>query len=145
MKRWFVLLALPLLAACTPSHHEEAVQEDLEAKAYEAHQRGYEALAKQDNAAAEADFLEAQKFAPNDSLIELDLGVVEINLQKWDAAQVALQQAQKLGTKDIPQNVTDARYEGLSVSELATENLALLAKKKAWAEKQAKAGKPTNP
>jgi tetratricopeptide (TPR) repeat protein len=145
MKGWFVLVALPLLAACTPSPHQEAVQEDLAAKAYDAHQRGYEALAKQDYTGAEADFLDAQKFAPNDSLIELDLGVVEIDLEKWDAAQAALEQAEKLGVKDIPQNVTDARYEGLSVSQLATENLALLAKKKAWAEKQAKAAKPGSP
>jgi tetratricopeptide (TPR) repeat protein len=114
-------VALILIAAC----HAEG-KPDPVALGYQAQQRGLAALQREDYTAAEQAFLEAAWWSPDDAYTQLDLGVAEQRLGRFAAAREAYQRAEELGQHVMPLDVTNPRYGGLTVAQLANENMAAL-------------------
>jgi len=121
MKRWLAGTALILLAACQSHEKPDPVK-----MGYQTQQRGVAALQHEDYTAAEQAFLEAAWWSPDDAYTQLDLGVAEQHLGRFAAAREAYQRAQALGQHVMPLNVTDPRYGGLTVAQLASEDMASL-------------------
>ncbi len=121
MRRLLAGVALILLAAC----HSEG-KPDPVALGYQAQQRGVAALQREDYTMAEQAFLEAAWWSPDDAYTQLDLGVAEQHLGRFAAAREAYQRAAALGQHVMPLDVTDPRYGGLTVAQLASENMAAL-------------------
>ncbi len=109
-----------LLAACetAPSAHDAGRRAYLE---------GYEALKAADYAGAERSLSEAARELPEDPYVQLDLGVTEQNLGKRDLARAAYARAMDLGKTAQSRDVTDPRYAGRTVAQLAKDDLDWMA------------------
>lgn len=92
-----------------------------------AYRLGFEALQAQDYAAAEQHLSEAAQLDPDDPYVELNLGVAYQRLGELDKARTAYEHAAATGEAVKPVRVTDPRYSGRSVADLARDNLASLA------------------
>jgi Flp pilus assembly protein TadD len=111
-----------LLAACVDP------APDPKALGTAAWRAGYAALQAKDYAAAESRLLEAQRDLPDDAYVALDLGVAEQNLGKVVAARAAYERAIALGGQRMPRDVTDPRYGGMTVAQLAKADLDAMPK-----------------
>jgi Flp pilus assembly protein TadD len=113
-----VAVLLLVLAGCADDHPEDALKL--------AYRQGVEAIQAQDFADAARYLGEASRLAPDDPFVALNLGVAYQNLGELDKARAAYQHAADTGEKVKPVRVTDPRYAGRSVADLARDNLASL-------------------
>jgi Flp pilus assembly protein TadD len=91
-----------------------------------AYRHGIEAIVAGDFAAAERALDEAARLEPDDPYVLLNLGVAYQNLGQIELARAAYRHAAETGALAKPARVTDPRYAGRTVAELARDNLASL-------------------
>lgn len=118
-----IALAALLLAACTDSAAQER-----QAQGTLAYQQGYQALEAHDYATAAERLGAAATLLPDDPYTALDLGVACQNLGRLDEARAAYRRAIALGGHAMPRGVTDPRYAGRTVAQLAQADLDAMAK-----------------
>jgi Tfp pilus assembly protein PilF len=109
-----------LLAACGDSAPDPAEVFKVD------YRIGFEAVQAHDFAKAAQYLGEAAQIDPNDPYVQLNLGVAYQNLGEMDKARAAYEQAVKTGQGVRPTRVTDPRYSGRTVAELARDDLASL-------------------
>jgi Flp pilus assembly protein TadD len=112
--------ALSALSACAADSPDPAASFNL------AYRLGFEALQAQDYPKAEQKLSEAAQLVPDDPYVQLNLGVAYQHLGALDKARAAYLRAVAAGEKVKPVRVTDPRYAGRSVADLARDNLASL-------------------
>jgi Flp pilus assembly protein TadD len=120
MRTAFLTAALLAMTGCGDAAPDPAETAKL------AYRHGIEAIEAHDFAAAERYLAEAARQEPDDPYIMLNLGVADQNLGKLEEARAAYRHAAETGAKLTPVRVTDPRYAGRSIADLARDNLASL-------------------